>query len=308
MVKSLLILASVCGLFSLTALLSEHYILFDLISHFRTQYLVLLVPVFILAVGKKHVFHAIVLFLPIAIHGYEVTHSIWPRSVNQTDDFSELRIFNANLLHRNDNYQFYLSKLNKVQPDIVALQEYTQHWHESLQATLKGYPYSVTHIKNSPFGIALFSRYPIAGGGVKIFREKRFPSIDVRVNVDGQLVRIVVIHPPPPTSTLFYQQRNALFEAVASDISGQDDHAILLGDLNATPWTKHFKKLEQVSGLSNARKGFGIRPSWPAGKFLLSIPIDHMLVSDRIQTLSFDTVDASGSDHHGILSDLRIYY
>jgi hypothetical protein len=59
---------------------------------------------------------------------------------------------------------------------------------------------------------------------------------------------------------------------------------ILLGDLNVTPWSPHFRQLLQQTGL-------------PAQVPPLRIPLDHCLVSPAFQVIERRVGPRLGSDH-----------
>ena len=70
-----------------------------------------------------------------------------------------------------------------------------------------------------------------------------------------------------------------------------------MGDLNISMWAHHYARFEEVSGLSNARRGFGVAPTWPVWLFPGLIPIDHVLVSEQVVVTDFRTGPSIGSDH-----------
>lgn len=73
------------------------------------------------------------------------------------------------------------------------------------------------------------------------------------------------------------------------------------------------------TGLKNSRQGFGLLPTWPIktnyppyAKIpsfltgLLSIPIDHCLISPDIKVAKTRTGPNVGSDHRPLITDLLI--
>lgn len=78
---------------------------------------------------------------------------------------------------------------------------------------------------------------------------------------------------------------------------------MLLGDLNVTPWSKHFQQLLDRTGLLDSSSGYGVQPSWPNFSWLLRIPIDHCLHSSDIVIDQRKVGPDVGSDHYPIIVD-----
>jgi endonuclease/exonuclease/phosphatase (EEP) superfamily protein YafD len=81
---------------------------------------------------------------------------------------------------------------------------------------------------------------------------------------------------------------------------------VVMGDLNASLWSPTYREMLRRSGLQDARRGFG--PLHTQSRFgfhfLLGIPIDHCLVSDRIEVRLLRTGPALGSDHLALIVDI----
>ncbi|PSP16260.1 MAG: hypothetical protein BRC58_09500 [Cyanobacteria bacterium QS_8_64_29] len=81
-------------------------------------------------------------------------------------------------------------------------------------------------------------------------------------------------------------------------------------------WSPYYQKLVDGTGLINTRKGFGIFPTWPTANNplglpgfaarLLSIPIDHCLVTSELQVVQTRALSSVGSDHRPIAVDLVV--
>ena len=59
-----------------------------------------------------------------------------------------------------------------------------------------------------------------------------------------------------------------------------------------------------ATGLKDARRGFGLDPSWPTFLPLLGIPIDHVAVSDEFLVTDHRKLPAFGSDHFPVIAEL----
>ncbi|MEO0587954.1 MAG: endonuclease/exonuclease/phosphatase family protein, partial [Planctomycetota bacterium] len=81
--------------------------------------------------------------------------------------------------------------------------------------------------------------------------------------------------------------------------------AVVAGDFNATPFSSSFAALGRA-GLINSQRGHGWSATWP-GELIplgLGIPIDHVVHSADLTTVSRDVGPRLGSDHHAVVVDL----
>ena len=81
---------------------------------------------------------------------------------------------------------------------------------------------------------------------------------------------------------------------------------VIIGGLDATPWSAAFRRLLGRSGLCGTRAGFGLQASFPAGHALLRIPLDHVLASCTIGVRDRRVEADVGSDHLPAIVDLVV--
>ena len=82
---------------------------------------------------------------------------------------------------------------------------------------------------------------------------------------------------------------------------------ILLGDLNTTPWSHHFRRLLKQTRLLDSLRGHGVQGSWPS--FLpapLRIPIDHVLHSPEVAITGRAIGPDANSDHLPVIVDFGL--
>jgi len=225
---------------------------------------------------------------------------------HQKPTATNLKIMLSNVRRSNKQYDAVVSAINAESPDIVVLQEVNQRWVSQLTSLEKDYQNKIIVPKPNHFGIAIFSRYPLSGIQEVYWAHNEIPSIIAKADIEGKGVTIVATHPPPPMSVGGLTIRNKQLEAIGQTIAGLKGHAVLIGDLNVTMWSAYYKNLERISGLQNARRGFGILNTWPVRRMFPSIPIDHILVSDEVRVKDFRVLESVGSDHLPIVATLSL--
>ena len=126
----------------------------------------------------------------------------------------------------------------------------------------------------------------------------KVPVILARLNWHGQPLSLMSLHTLPPRSRSYAQARDTqLFEA-ANWVNEQQDPVLLIGDLNATPWSGGLRRFFANTKMRNSQQGFGIQASWPAdGGPIGKIPIDHCLVSEQFIVTDRHLGNSCGSDH-----------
>lgn len=281
--------------FSVGTLLPIDHFAIQLFTHFRLQYLVVSLGLLLLfkylrspwltgAIAAGVVLNA-VLVLP------------WYVGEDETSGGVELKLLHANVLSSNTEYDRLIRLLDTEAPDLVMLQEVSPDWLVALDELRADYPYSYAEAREGNFGIALFSRVPLRS--VSHFDSPPFgyPTIVASLDIDGQVLHFIGTHPMIPVSGTFYDARNEQLAGVARLLGKQAEPKILVGDLNLSQWDINYKRLEQQGGVRNARKGFGILPTWPVFIPFAMIPIDHVLVSETISVTGFYSGPRIGSDH-----------
>jgi endonuclease/exonuclease/phosphatase (EEP) superfamily protein YafD len=187
------------------------------------------------------------------------------------------------------------------QIDLVALCEVSPAYAQALQS-LPGFPHRHVAPRHGPFGLALLSRHPLVGPEV-IEDSDGIPRIRVTVLLGQRPITVTAVHPMPPIAAEYHWSRNEQLRLAAKESGRHRQPAILLGDLNASPWS---------SGLigpadEGFRRATGLSPSWPAAlKGLLGIPIDQILVTDHWMVTASGTGPQIGSDHLPVWARLAL--
>ena len=301
----LVCLASLAGFFGRTAWF------LDLFSHFRFQYLVLLlIATIILFTGGYYLqaiasgFFAILnllLVIPICLKETPTHQSVF---ANPKQD--SYRILLANVLQKNPAFGAVRHLIRTANPDFLVLIEVNKTWIDQLQPVLKELPFSRMKLREDNYGIAIFSRIPAILSEVKYFSSAQVPSIIATFTLHQRPVTLLATHPPPPKTRQTSASRNEQLAEIAETLRQLEGEKFLVGDLNLTSWSPYFSDLTRVSGLRDSRKGFGLQNSWRAFRQWLVIPIDHILVSAGVGVLARRVGPFIGSDHYPILLDFNL--
>lgn len=292
--------ASVC---TIAGFAGELAWLLELTTHFRLQYLVLLTGLAVLlAIGKRFK-PAAVFFVGALLNVFVLAPWLLPSSAPSPAG-TPFRVMVLNVNTENTQHDRVLDEIRRIKPDVLLLMEVDTRWLHALRELSNSLPHTVLAPREDNFGIALFSRHPLAGAGVVELGEAGVPSIVTTAEVGDRRLLIVGSHPLPPGSPENTRLRNAQLDKLAGAVVGQKLAAIVMGDLNATPWSPHFRKLELSASLRDTSRGAGWRPTWPTWFPPLWIPLDHCLVSPELAVADRFIGDKVGSDHYPVVVDL----
>jgi endonuclease/exonuclease/phosphatase (EEP) superfamily protein YafD len=191
--------------------------------------------------------------------------------------------------------------------DIVILVEVTPAALQALEdkAWYERFPYSVGHSERGVGGTAVYSRFRLSNA--RLIGPTEFQQWAVMVEVPGVgPVRLLAVHPCNPYcgGGRWHGDHQLIRGAAAED---QVAPTIVAGDFNAVEDHGPMQQLRRL-GLSSASDivGAGWVPTYPAGRrtIPLLLPIDHVLVNDRLTATSVTTFAVAGTDHLGILATL----
>lgn len=270
-----------------------------LIEHFRLQYLIagLAVVAAAAAFARRG-------WLDAALIAWLVDLAILVPDLGATarpHGGAHVRILFANVLASNPHHDRVAALIRTTDPDIVALVETRAPWFEQLAPALAGYA-KLEHPRADNFGLGLYVKGTLAGGVEHLGGE--LPTIVATAGVRGHELTVVVTHPWPPVTAWAEAAQEAHLAAVAHRLRALPRPLVFAGDLNATPWSRVFRKLVGTAGLCDTRAGFGYQGSYPAGSVLRRIPIDHVLVSCDVGVRDRAIGPDVGSDHLPVIVDL----
>lgn len=271
----------------------QHYV--ELFSHFRVQYLVVAVVLLIVFVVRQAPLYAVVVLTAIAINASFLMP--WYRAAQAAPGGTQLKFVYANLLSTNDEFGRFLTLIDEEQPDLVFLQEFSPQWQSATAALAATYPFQYARPRTDNFGIAMFSRVPLDSVSHVDSPPFGYPTLIAIARSGEAKLTLVSSHPMIPVGRGNFAARNEQIQSLTALVNSADGPVMLLGDLNATVWDRYYRQFESRTGLRNARRGFGVLPTWPTFLPIAMIPIDHVLVSEEVGVVEARTGPRIGSDH-----------
>ena len=308
------LLTTTVALYSLATLFSfagRFFWLFDLLSPFRLQYL-LLSPVLTggALVIKKRGLAAVCGVCGLVNLGMILPLFIAP-SPAAVHNAPEIRAVVMNVMVENVHYNDVIRFIKNTDPDFFVIEEVDRFWLENLKQIAGTYPYCESVARMDSFGIALFSKHPLSDSRILYLGPVRLPGVCADITVHGRTVTVFGTHMLPPIFSDYRTHRNRQLDLAAQFLhrfrsENNNQSIIVLGDFNATPWCSNFRRFVKRAGLVDSSRGHGLFPSWPSVWFLLRIPIDHVLMSPDLICTNKRLGPHIGSDHLPLIVDIAI--
>lgn len=275
----------------------------DLFSHFRVQYAILLFLIAGTLLVLRRVPTASV-FLGLAFVNLALLLPLYLGKVAPPAAKSaQYRAILANVYTPNQHRELVISLIEEYEPDFFVLQEVNTKWVEDIRSLETAYPYTEKSPRPDNFGIALYSKRPLAKCDTVYIGAAMVPSICAQFELDGRQVTVLGTHTIPPARREGALLRNEHLSRIPEFLEKYQEPVIVLGDLNMTPWSHYFRKLLREAGLKDGSRGHGIAATWPTDLFPLRIPIDHFLHSPDLTVVSREKGHHIGSDHYPIMVD-----
>ena len=292
---------------SVATIFDGYHRFIELFSHFKVLYLVTSLMCAFILLAIRSYRSAMVAILVVFLNALFVIPWYFPSPENREDNIvSTIKLMHSNVHTSNQNYQLLIDLVLAESPSIVLLQEINAKWMSQLEILDDTYPYRFASPREDNFGIAIFSKYPFDDIKREYWGDSNVPSIKAVITVSGKQFTTIATHPLPPISTVYYNSRNSQINAIAKVAVDTELPLILVGDLNVTMWSGDYAPLELDTNLRNARKGFGVLPTWPSMFPIAIIPIDHFLVTPHFSVMDLKVGSDIGSDHLPLIIELGI--
>ncbi len=301
-----ILIGGMLTLLTFSSFLSPYYWAFEVISHFHMQYLIglticLLAQLFI---PYKRL-RALWLFPALLINLLILGPFFLPTTTPNTIATDYLRVLTINVFAHNKTPEKLITYIDHSEANIVLLSEVRPELMLQLKESLgKEYPYIHDASQQGHFGIVLLSKLPLLNSQTNRLGIKQHPSIEANINWQNNLVKVYGTHPTPPLTAQDTKRRDSELTAIGGILANEPSPIILMGDLNAAPWSYITQQIVSKVGLKHAALGYGIWPTWRWGTILLGTTIDHIFVSPQWIVKSYKIGKDVGSDHYPVMADL----
>jgi len=271
---------------------------FDVLSSFRVQYFLVLLVVGLLY-GAFFSRSLSVLFLVMAAANLLVIAPLYLDNPAPADGSGTLSIVSFNVQSRSSNRDQVTRWIEAADADLVFLLESNEDWEKHAEG-LATYQVRSEIPDDRSYGITMLSKEDFP---VELLRvgEVRDSVLRVVASIGDRSVVVYAVHARPPSSSSSAAARDDVLDGVAKLAAAETLPVIVVGDLNATPWSHAFRSLASEAGLDNSLDGFGYQASWPGRlPIFLEIPIDHLLLSPELTTVNRLLGPDFGSDHRAL--------
>lgn len=192
--------------------------------------------------------------------------------------------------------------LRGAEDDLVYLFATNPRWRDLLRAADIPYRVVVAQSPGVDLEIILLARDDLAVTTLVHHwgESNRSSAVEATVELDGAPVVLLGMHPVSPVQPDRSQTRDGQLRLIARWAALQESPAVVVGDLNATPWSGPFRALLRDGDLENSQRGYGLQASWPAGLGPLGLPIDHALHSPELTTVERWLGPSFGSPHRAV--------
>ncbi len=292
------------SILSLGSLFKSYFWVFDVLTHFHIQFFIGLgVCILLVFLLRSSLLYKTLFILAFVFNGYLLLPYFWPQA--KLTSTETLRIATINVFTDNTDYQKIITYLRNTDLDVVFFSEIEPPLMKGLQELSDLYPYAYDEALEGTHGLGFISKVPLVETTIALDeRNHRFLKADL--NWQGQDIVIYAAHPHPPLAARWSQSRNDELAVIQGYIQQESKPHIFLGDLNASPWSKPMQELFRKTTLKHAARGFGMYPTWRYKTMLLGAPLDHILVSDIWQVVSYRLEPDVGSDHFPVVAELYL--
>lgn len=281
--------------------LGQLWIAFDVFSQFTLQFAIVTFAFVIGLLMPRAKLLAAFLVIILGVLGI----GAWPHVASQqvmsfasaAEGERELKVATFNTLYDSDKADAVQAEILRLDADVITLLEMGPNKRRILQALKDRYPHQANCYGIDYCNLVVLSKFPILDSDAKALWEGP-PYIRARLGPEAGNITVLGVHTIRfPHSRAQYRQVVELSKLIEK-LPGRK---LVMGDFNATPFSRIIETVEQRSNLNRLTN----LPTWPSHANLPQIAIDHIFVSPGIKVTESQQIgQPAGSDHFPVM--LRI--
>ena len=235
---------------------------------------------------------------------------------NQNDKFIRLKeneewikVFYANILFKNTDYESLKQKIIEENPDIVIMVEFSDNHEDEMKDFFKeNYPYMNRNSWSTMLaGDVVFSKIPLKNFKTtwikwKWTRKYSYTQIecnDSKFNCEN-IIDLYIIHTAAPVSIENFKMRNNQLEQLWQDFEQKinSNSTIVIWDFNLSPRSYYYKNLSKNRNLQNALSYQS--PNYTRSllqQWIFRSHIDQLFISPDVKISEIKIENLSWSDH-----------
>lgn len=226
-----------------------------------------------------------------------------PQSLPNADSEPPLRLMTYNIYARNEDLASVVTEVQKHDPDVLFLMEYSYDVQREIEEAFATYPHRLIFPSRWTMGLALFSKFPLENTAIHRNDVTQIPIFQANILVDETTLGFVGAHPYPPLPKWGNLHREQMADVI--EVAANAKHPLIVtGDFNASPWSSTLATLREQANVRDAHLGHGIIKTWR--RDLLRLTLDHTLISHHINVRHYALGDFGGSDHAPLIVDFQI--
>lgn len=217
-----------------------------------------------------------------------------------------IKVFYANILYKNTDYESLKQKIIEENPDIVIMVEFSdEHEDEMKQFFKENYPYMNRNSWSTMLaGDVVFSKIPLENITETHLTEAwawDYSYIKLLCDECKDWVDLYVIHTAAPVSIKNFEMRNNQISKLLSDFLKEHsdwEPTIIIWDFNLSPWSYYYKQFTKHLNMLNALSFQS--PSYTRSllqQWIFRSHIDQLFISPEIKISPIKIENLSWSDH-----------
>ncbi|MBM3521047.1 MAG: hypothetical protein FJX63_09855 [Alphaproteobacteria bacterium] len=295
------LLIGIAGLFG--SRLGQLWVAFDVFSQFTLQFAVLTVAFLVgnfLPRGRLTAAFVLTVGGIAAIGAWPHAMERVPAAISQLKEGeTAIKLASFNLWYGNPDIAAIAAEVRRLDADVVTLIEVGPDKRAMVEGLKDLYPHQTECFADAYCHLAILSKFPIGETVAKSSWEGP-PLMLVRLGGKARDLAVMGVH------TIRFPHSRAQFRqvrALARFIETMPGRMVVMGDFNATPFSRVTKTVETETGLVRLTS----LPTWPAWIELPQVAIDHIFASPDMRVIEDERVGRpTGSDHYPIVMTLAL--